>query len=103
MWLSYHRRSIFYLCSVLLFGKSSTTKFKCLITTELSKCGDVAVKCCLKKKILITKQTFLGHKILFLRIRMTICVKLNVDFLLSESKCYCTHDCLFNRFYTEYC
>lgn len=32
------------------------------------------------KKVLKAKQTFLGHKILFLRIRMTICVKLNVDF-----------------------
>lgn len=65
-----------------LVNSTSMTKLKCLMTTELSKCGDVAVKCCLKKP-LITKQTFFGHKILFLRIRMTICVKMNVDFLLS--------------------
>lgn len=31
-----------------LVNVTSTTKFKCLKTTELSKCGDVAVKCCLK-------------------------------------------------------
>lgn len=32
-----------------LVNVTSAAKFKCLITTELSKCGDVAVKCCLKK------------------------------------------------------
>lgn len=50
-----------HFCS--LVNLSSPTKFKCLITTELSKCGDVAVNCCLKKNtknILITKQTFFG-------------------------------------------